>query len=176
MNIAEETLRKYRIRLIEQEKSIHTIEKYMRDIQSFIAFLTDVEPPLSKMQVIAYKESLKTRYATSSVNSMLTPVNDYLRFLGQEQCRVRLVKCQRQIFKEANRELTKEEYMRLLSASQKNHDERLYLLIKTICATRRMTYCPFSVAQMPLMRRRSLGTRGNASRTAAPSRKMCPRR
>lgn len=40
MNIAEETLRKYRIRLIEQEKSIHTIEKYMRDIQSFIAFLT----------------------------------------------------------------------------------------------------------------------------------------
>lgn len=67
MNIAEETLRKYRIRLIEQEKSIHTIEKYMRDIQSFIAFLTDVEPPLSKMQVIAYKESLKTRYATSSV-------------------------------------------------------------------------------------------------------------
>lgn len=135
MNIAEETLRKYRIRLIEQEKSTHTIEKYMRDIQSFIAFLADVEPPLSKMQVIAYKESLKTRYATSSVNSMLTPVNDFLRFLGREQCRVRLVKCQRQIFKEANRELTKEEYMRLLSAAQKNHDERLYLLIKTICAT-----------------------------------------
>lgn len=82
MNIAEEILRKYRIRLIEQEKSTHTIEKYMRDIQSFIAFLADVEPPLSKMQVIAYKESLKTRYATSSVNSMLTPVNDFLRFLG----------------------------------------------------------------------------------------------
>ena len=135
MNIAEETLRKYRIRLIEQEKSTHTIKKYMRDIQSFIAFLADVEPPLSKMQVIAYKEALKTRYATSSVNSMLTPVNDFLRFLGQEQCRVRLVKCQRQIFKEANRELTKEEYLRLLSAAQKNHDERLYLLIKTICAT-----------------------------------------
>ena len=53
MNIAEETLRKYRIRLIEQEKSTHTIKKYMRDIQSFIAFLADVEPPLSKMQVIA---------------------------------------------------------------------------------------------------------------------------
>lgn len=135
MNIAEETLRKYRIRLIEQEKSTQTIEKYMRDIQSFIAFLADVEPPLSKMQVIAYKESLKTRYATSSVNSMLTPVNDFLRFLGREQCRVRLVKCQRQIFKEANRELTKEEYMRLLSTAQKNHDERLCLLIKTICAT-----------------------------------------
>ena len=27
MNIAEETLRKYRIRLIEQEKSTHTIKK-----------------------------------------------------------------------------------------------------------------------------------------------------
>ena len=119
MNIAEETLRKYRIRLIEQEKSTHMIKKYMRDIQSFIAFLADVEPPLSKMQVIAYKESLKTRYATSSVNSMLTPVNDFLRFLGREQCRVRLVKYQRQIFKEANRELTKEEYMRLLSTAQK---------------------------------------------------------
>ena len=61
MNIAEETLRKYRIRLIEQEKSTHTIEKYMRDIQSFIAFLADVEPPLSKMQVITYKEALKAR-------------------------------------------------------------------------------------------------------------------
>lgn len=73
MNIAEETLRKYRIRLIEQEKSTHTIEKYMRDIQSFIAFLADVEPPLSKMQVIAYKESLKTRYATSSVRYSKKP-------------------------------------------------------------------------------------------------------
>ena len=119
MNIAEETLRKYRIRLIEQEKSTHTIEKYMRDIQSFIAFLADVEPPLSKMQVITYKEALKARYAISSVNSMLIPVNDFLRFLGLEQCCVRLVKCQRRIFKEANRELTKEEYMRLLSTAQK---------------------------------------------------------
>ena len=135
MNIAEETLRKYRIRLIEQEKSTHTIEKYMRDIQSFIAFLADVEPPLSKMQVITYKEALKARYAISSVNSMLIPVNDFLRFLGLEQCCVRLVKCQRRIFKEANRELTKEEYIRLLNAAQKDHDDRLYLLIKTICAT-----------------------------------------
>lgn len=135
MSIAEETLQRYKLRLIEQEKSTHTIEKYMRDIHSFITFLADSEPPLSKLQVITYKEALKARYAISSVNSMLIPVNDFLRFLGLEQCCVRLVKCQRRIFKEANRELTKEEYIRLLNAAQKDHDDRLYLLIKTICAT-----------------------------------------
>lgn len=49
MSITEETLQRYKLRLIEQEKSTHTIEKYMRDIHSFITFLADSEPPLSKM-------------------------------------------------------------------------------------------------------------------------------
>ena len=132
--LTSEAIDCFKKHLREEEKSENTIEKYLRDVRAFAEYLSGAE--ITKETVIAYKNKLLSEnYAVRSVNSMLTPVNDFLRFLGREQCRVRLVKCQRQIFKEANRELTKEEYMRLLSTAQKNHDERLYLLIKTICAT-----------------------------------------
>ena len=67
MSITEETLQRYKLRLIEQEKSTHTIEKYMRDIHSFITFLADSEPPLSKLQVITYKEALNVCPLLSSM-------------------------------------------------------------------------------------------------------------
>ena len=135
MNIAEETLRKYRIRLIEQEKSTHTIEKYMRDIQSFIAFLTDVEPPLSKMQVIAYKEALKTRYATSSVNSMLAALNQFLEFCGYGQMKVRRVKTQKNLFRQEEKELTAKEYRRLVRAARSAGKIQLALIMEAIAVT-----------------------------------------
>lgn len=133
--ISEEQLISYQRYLTEQEKSIHTVKKYLRDVHAFAAFLSNASAPFSKTQVIAYKEYLKSRYATSSVNSMLTPVNDFLRFAGMAECRVRLIKCQRRIFTEAERELTKSEYIRLLDTAKKRKDERLCLMIKTICAT-----------------------------------------
>ena len=79
---------------------------------------------------MAYKEYLAKRYAPASVNSMLTAMNRFLRFIGREDMCVKLLKIQRQMFCREERELTKEEYQRLVKAAK---DTRLSYIIRTIC-------------------------------------------
>lgn len=50
-------------------------------------------------------------------------------------CCVRLIKCQRRIFRDEQQELTKAEYLRLIEAAKKKENSRLEMVMKTICAT-----------------------------------------
>ena len=96
--------------LREEEKSHATIEKYLRDVRRFLSFLSDFsEEIIEKLHTMAYKEFLTEQYAPASVNSMLTAMNLYLRFIGKECCCVKLLRIQRQIFCCDEKELTKEE-------------------------------------------------------------------
>lgn len=131
-------IKKYQIWLIEQEKSQNTIEKYMRDISSFVRFISGCEKKewvISKLDVIRYKEYLKERYKISSINSMLISINGLLNYMGYKECCVKLLKKQRQIFCKSSHNLTKAEYLRILAAAERRKNERLSLLIETICAT-----------------------------------------
>lgn len=116
--------------MIEEEKSAATIEKYLRDIRCFCAFLAD--RPIGKEETIAYKEYLAGRYAPASVNSMLIALNCFLRFIGMQDYCVKCLKIQRQIFCNEDKELTKQELHRLVKAAG---NTRLALVIQTICGT-----------------------------------------
>ena len=113
-----------------EEKSRATTEKYIRDVRAFFSFLGESE--LSKEQTLAYKEYLTERYAPASVNSMLVSLNCFLSFVGREDCKVRQLKIQRQLFAREEIELTKAEYARLLKAAE---GTRISLVIQTICGT-----------------------------------------
>lgn len=128
--INQEQIRAFSFHLIEDEKSEATIEKYIRDINAFVAFLNGRE--LTKQEVMEYKKQISEGYAPASVNSMLVSVNSFLRFTGYEECRVKLLKIQRQMFVNEKKELTAAEYRRLLKAA---HGSRLELVIQTICET-----------------------------------------
>ena len=118
--------------LQREEKSAITIEKYLRDVYRFAEFADGRE--ITKELVIAYKQSLEEKnYAVRSMNSMLASVNCFLRFSGWEDCKVKSLRCQRQIYCAEEKELTKEEYVRLLRASEKK--QQLNLIIQTICST-----------------------------------------
>ena len=120
------------LRLEEREPG--TIEKYLRDVRAFAAWLD--ERPLNKEAVVAWKENLLAKhYAPSTVNSMLIAVNRFFRFQHWDELRVKTVRVQRQIFRRRDKELTKEEYTRLLDTAQDLGRERLALLMETICAT-----------------------------------------
>ena len=117
-----------------EERSTGTIEKYLRDIRAFAKWLG--ERPLDKAIVVAWKEYLRAkRYAASSINSMLIAVNQFFRFQHWDELRVKTVRVQRQIFRRRDKELTKEEYVRLLETARGSGRERLALLMETICAT-----------------------------------------
>ena len=120
------------LRLEEREPG--TIEKYLRDIRAFAAWLE--EKPLDKEAAVAWKEHLlASGYAPSTINSMLIAVNRFFCFQHWEELRVKTVRVQRRIFRSREKELTKEEYVRLLEAAHTLGRERLALLMETICAT-----------------------------------------
>ena len=125
---AMEEFRQY---LRNEEKSPLTEEKYLRDVRVFRKWLGD--RPLSKTETLCFKNWLVDRYAVASVNSMLSSLNCFLSWIGRGECRVKILKTQNQGFRSEERELSREEYCRLLRASQ--GDRRLHLLLQAICAT-----------------------------------------
>ena len=124
-------LNEYEQALILEEKSPQTIGKYLRDIRKFILW-SDARP-LTKELALSYKGVLTESYSTASVNSMLSSLNSYFKFLDRPDCCLKVVRRQRTMFADAEQELTKEEYCRLLRVARK--DPRLRLLMQTICCT-----------------------------------------
>ena len=74
-------------------------------------------------------------HAPATVNSILAAVNGFFRFMGWKDIAVKLLKIQKALFCDERRELTRAEYARLVSAAQKVGNERLSLVMQTICDT-----------------------------------------
>jgi integrase/recombinase XerD len=131
--ITNELIKNFRRYLIEEEKATATVEKYIRDVNAFAEWLG--ENILDKEAVLTYKENLTKNYAPASVNSILASLNSFFAFNEWYHLRVKNLKIQRQIFVNKDKELTKAEYERLLTAAKSKGNEQLYFLMQTICAT-----------------------------------------
>ena len=131
-NITQTHLTAFEEYLLREEKSAATVEKYLRDARAFVLYADG--KILSKELTVAYKKSLEdTGYKPRSINSMLASLNHFLDFMGAGECKVKTVRVQKQTFLTAEKELSKDEYIRLLNAAK--HKEQLNLVIRTICAT-----------------------------------------
>ena len=124
----------FRMYLKGEERSRKTIEKYSRDIYAFYRYL-GADKRLNKDKIINYKEYLKNNYKVSSANSMLASLNCLLEYLGLGALKVRSFRNQRQIFYDRGKELTKEEYQKLVRAALADGNERLAMVLQTICGT-----------------------------------------
>ncbi len=126
-------LENYNEYLISEEKSSATIGKYLHDVREFRSWL--VERDLDKSEMLRYKAALSQQYAPASVNAILSSLNSFFTFMNWYDLRVKSLKIQRQIFASSEKELTKGEYERLLHAAKQQKNQRLYLLMQTICST-----------------------------------------
>ncbi len=131
--LCSEQITAYVQHLCREERSPATVEKYLRDILAFAAWLDGGD--VTKEAVAAWKEQLLTVKAAATVNGALAALNGLFRFLGWEECRVRSLRVQRRLFRDGKRELTRGDYERLVAAAQTRGQERLVLLMETICAT-----------------------------------------
>ncbi len=132
--ITSTTISKYIAYLKTEEKADATIEKYVRDITAFVKFLGG--KALTKELAVEYKKQLLgSDYAKRSVNSIIASLNGLFDFLNKHNCKLKTIKIQRQAFCSEERELTKAEYTRLIRTAQQKGNERLNLLIQTICGT-----------------------------------------
>lgn len=132
--ITSQQIEAYTQYLRAEEKSIATMEKYLRGVCAFASWLDGRE--ITKELAANWKAHLASQnYAPTTVNAMLSALNSLLEFLGLQEYRVKFLKIQRRLFRDADRELTKDDYRRLLNTAHKLGRERLGLLVETIGAT-----------------------------------------
>lgn len=127
-------LKEFEEYLIQEEREKATVGKYLRDAECFLVWLGNKE--LSKKQVVLWKEELtEKQYSPITINGKLAAINKLLLSLGKPECRVKYLKIQRRLFRSTERDLTKEEYTRLVETAFSDGRERLALLMESICAT-----------------------------------------
>lgn len=132
--LSSHQISEYAHHLLLEEKSAATMEKYLHDIRSFARWLNGRE--ITKERTAEWKAHLVAEaYAPATINAMLSALNGLLDFLNLQECRVKFLKVQRRLFRDADRELTRADYERLLSSAKKIGRERIALLAETICAT-----------------------------------------
>lgn len=132
--LTERKISEFILHLKSEEKSENTIKKYIRDVRAFFGFVGGAE--ITKETVIAYKnELLLQNYAVRSINSILASLNCLFSFLGWYDLRVKSLKLQKQIYCPEEKELTKAEYICLCNTAKSNKNERLNLILQTICGT-----------------------------------------
>ena len=131
--ITNELIQRFKDHLIYEEKASATLEKYIRDVIVFMKWLND--RPVEKAIVMEYKHTLMENYAPASANSMLSSINCFFECMEWYDCKVKTFKIQKQIFANKDRELSKAEYERLLTAAKGKQNKKLYMLMQTICST-----------------------------------------
>lgn len=131
--ISQELLKTFKESLFNEEKSYATIQKYVKDVKNLASWLS--EKPVTKALLVQYKKELCEIYASSSVNAAIASLNHFFSFCGACELKLKTIKLQRQVFARSENELTKSEYQRLLNAAMARKNERLYLVMQTICSS-----------------------------------------
>lgn len=131
--ITLEGIHQYAINLNEGEHADNTVRKYVHDLTALYRWLGGRQ--LTKIVLIEWKESLVASYAPATVNSMLAAVNSFLKFMGWQEMTVKQLKIQKALFRDESKELNRGEYAKLVNAACREGDEKLSLILQTICAT-----------------------------------------
>lgn len=118
--------------LVIAEKSKNTILKYVHDVKFFASFAEGKR--IDKIVTLKYKELLEEKYAATSANSMIASLNAFLRFVGWTECCVKQLKVQRMVYCPEEKEITREEYVRLVNKAKSEGEEQLSLIMQTICS------------------------------------------
>ena len=131
--LSDKLLKMYIQYLREQERSESTIKSYQRELMSLQLFLD--ERPIIKDILLAYKAMITAQYSPSTCNVTISALNSFLRYIGRPDLMIKPLKIQKQIYETADKELTRREYDKLIRAANINGQERLSLIIQTICST-----------------------------------------
>ncbi len=132
MVITRERIEDFKRELKNKEKAPATVEKYLRDLRAFCAFVGERE--VDKELVLAYKAHLQQYYATASANSVLSSLGACFAFCERRDLCVKRIKQQKNVFAAKEKELSRAEYEKLLNAALEKGNRRLYLLMQTVCA------------------------------------------
>lgn len=169
--ITREQITAFTRHLQSEERAPGTVEKYLRDVRTFAAWLDG--RPVTKELTLLWREQLLSSHMPRTVNSMLASVNALFHFHGWTDCRIKALKLQRQLFRERSKELTRVEYDRLLHTAHALGRDRLFLLMETICATGiRVSEAKYITVEALQMGRATISLKGKIRSILLPN-KLC---
>ncbi len=131
--ITEENVKEFKKKLYEEEKSAATVEKYVASLKRLMEWLNGRE--ITHEALMEFREDLRKEHEVSTVNGYVSAINAYLDMVGMEECKMKLMKMQRKVFRSEDRELNRGEYLKLIETAKMLGKERLMLIMETICAT-----------------------------------------
>ena len=134
LQLTEQAFDQFEDYLRHDEREESTIEAYLRSLTRFAEWADG--RAVTKELAMEWKAALsEAGYRPISVNAMLAAVNKFFTCMGREDCKVKYLKLQRQMFRKSEKDLSKEEYQRLVQAAHEKGDLRMELILETICAT-----------------------------------------
>ncbi len=171
-NITERQIEMFTRHMEEEERAPATVKMYVRTVEELMAWLAGRE--VTKELAVAWKEHLLTRgYTPATVNVKLAAVNAFFKFCGWQDCRVKALRLQRRAFRDPERELTKAEYEKMVTAAMDSGRTRLALLMETICGTGiRVSEVRYITVEAAQMGRAEIALKGKIRTIMLPG-KLC---
>ena len=170
-SITRKSINAYKQYLLMAEKAHATITKYINEVERLSEYLE--HNALNKRALLEYRETLAENFSSRTVNTKLAAINGYLAFIGVDEYKVHLLKVQRKAFIAENRELSAAEYKRLVNAADASGNDRLSLVMQTICATGiRISELSYITVDAVKERRMEIRLKGKSRTVIIPS-KLC---
>ena len=170
-SITRNSINDYKQYLLMTEKAKATVTKYINEAERLAEYLNG--NPLNKCALLEYRETLAENFSSRTVNTKLAAINGYLSFIGADEYKVHLLKVQRKAFIAENRELSAAEYKRLVNAADVGGNDRLSLVMQTICATGiRISELSYITVDAVKERRMEIRLKGKSRTVIIPS-KLC---
>lgn len=131
--ITNESINQFADWLRSEDRSEGTVENYERNIKRLMVWLGGRE--VTKESITEWKNCLLAGgYNPVTVNSMLGAVNTYCRFAGLDIV-MRYLKIQRRLYRDDSRNLTQNEYEKLIETALECGNEKMALIMETIAST-----------------------------------------
>ena len=114
--VTKEKIDAYIQNLRLEERCEATATRYRLALTRLYDYLPE-DKTVTKELLLDWKESIQKKHAASTVNVMISAVNNFCAFMDWNNLRIKQVKKQRTVYRDSHREMTKQEYMRLLQAA-----------------------------------------------------------
>lgn len=122
-----ETIEAFCEHLSAKSRQPDTQKRYRTYLLELLDYLGE-EKRISKDILLDWKEQLTEDYSSiSTINVRISTINRFLNFVGRRDLQIERVKHKKSV---ESRDLSRNEYLRLLQAAKLRNKERLYLMIK----------------------------------------------
>ena len=122
-------IEEFREFLMEEERSINTINNYMTSVKIFFQHY----PEINKKNMLDFKQEQLEKWKPKTAHSRVVAMNQYCKFIGHEEYCTKWIKIHQSSTVE--NVITLEEYQRMLDALKTDGNEKGYWMIKYLAKT-----------------------------------------